>query len=130
MNNFCAGDVLERMKNLYEVNTFKELAEALNLGSSTVSGWNVKNSIPFEVLLSVAEEKQISLDFLIYGKSAGQALSTHEKMALIAFNELSDRQKIQALAMMGNLAANGLIPPSVQLNQIGGTHNRQHVGDE
>lgn len=105
MATFSTDETIERMFKLYSVRTMKELGEALSLKRGAVSNWNVRQSIPFEVLLKVAEEKNVSLDWLVYGKEKQHQLDTSERMLLTAFADLDDSQKMQAVLFLGNLAS-------------------------
>ncbi|KYL10078.1 hypothetical protein AC568_04560 [Mannheimia haemolytica] len=98
----------------------KELGEALSLKRGAVSNWNVRQSIPFEVLLKVAEEKNVSLDWLVYGKEKQHQLDTSERMLLTAFADLDDSQKMQAVLFLGNLASSNSMVQGGSIQQQNG----------
>ena len=107
----------------------KDLSSALGVGASTVSNWNQRNMIPFDVLLKVSSEKGVSLDWLVFGNAQQQSLSATEKMLLGAFNELDEKQQLQAMLFVGNLANNGGSKnhPANGGNQY---HNQQQSGGD
>lgn len=110
MSNFCTDEILTRMRKVYDFNSNRELAEYLAVKETTVSNWKARKSIPFEILLRVSSENNISLDWLVYGeeKNKAEQHSTAERMILEAFNDLDDRQKMQAVLFVGNLAQGGV----------------------
>lgn len=101
---FYADAVLERMRKIYEFSSNRELAAYFSISDTTISNWKTRNSVPLEFLLRASNEKDVSLDWLIYGKEKTQALKATEKMLLTAFNELDDKQQLQAVVFVGNLA--------------------------
>ncbi|HDL1236318.1 TPA: helix-turn-helix domain-containing protein [Mannheimia haemolytica] len=120
MATFSTDETIERMFKLYSVRTMKELGEALSLKRGAVSNWNVRQSIPFEVLLKVAEEKNVSLDWLVYGKEKQHQLDTSERMLLTAFADLDDSQKMQAVLFLGNLASSNSMVQGGSIQQQNG----------
>ena len=98
---FCSIEIIERMCKIYSVKNMKDLSSALGVGASTVSNWNQRNMIPFDVLLKVSSEKGVSLDWLVFGNAQQQSLSATEKMLLGAFNELDEKQQLQAVLFVG-----------------------------
>lgn len=126
---FCSIEIIERMCKIYSVKNMKDLSSALGVGASTVSNWNQRNMIPFDVLLKVSSEKGVSLDWLVFGNAQQQSLSATEKMLLGAFNELDEKQQLQAVLFVGNLANNGAQNnrPANEGNQY---HNQQQSGGD
>lgn len=97
--------ILQRMRQALNVETNKELSHLIKTREQTVSGWKTRNTIGFDSLIKVIEltDNKVTLDWLVFGKEKPAELSTHERMALIAFNQLSDEKKLQALKMMDEL---------------------------
>lgn len=99
--------IIERLKFEFNEKTDKGLCEELEIPTQTISNWKKRNSIPFEVLFDISQKYNLSLDWLTTGKEKTQALKATEKMLLTAFNELDDKQQLQAVVFVGNLAQGG-----------------------
>lgn len=126
---FYADTVLERMRKIYEFSSNRELAAYFSISDTTISNWKTRNSVPLEFLLRASNEKDVSLDWLIYGKEKTQALKATEKMLLTAFNELDDKQQLQAVVFVGNLAQGGTNSPTASISQHAG-ENAYNVGGD
>lgn len=100
MSKFNIEETLRRVRNLYSVEMNKDLAEVLGLGKSTISGWVSRNSIPNEILFKISEEKNVSLDWLVYGKKEQRKLDSLENLLLTAFNKLDDDAKIGIISLL------------------------------
>ncbi|CBY80379.1 chromosome partitioning protein ParA [Haemophilus influenzae biotype aegyptius] len=95
-------EIIERMKKICNVHTDKELATVIGIQPPSVNKWKVRNLVPLGPLLIISNQFSVSLDWLIFG-CASNDLSTHEKLALIAFNDLDDHKKLEAIAFMTGL---------------------------
>lgn len=125
MANFSTDAVIKRLFKLYSVRTMKELGDALGLGRGAVSNWNVRQSIPFEVLIKIQQEKGVSWDWLIDGKEEqGRKLDPLEELALVAFNALDDKGKINALSLMNGHSQPS---PSNSISQNAGDNSVNNV---
>ncbi|WP_047977706.1 helix-turn-helix domain-containing protein [Muribacter muris] len=123
MSNFSSGEVIERLLKIYSLKTMKELSAELGFSNGVVANWNARNSIPLDVLLNVAEQKKVSLDWLIRGEQPTNELSTHEKLVLMAFNDLDDRKKLEVIGLMTNLKADKQQSANGSINVIGNQDN-------
>ena len=99
--------IIERMKEVLGKENDKALSEELGVARTTFSNWKNRNNMPIDMILTFAQNHNLSLDWLIYGKDKTQALKATEKMLLTAFNELDDKQQLQAVLFVGNLAQGG-----------------------
>ena len=126
--NFSTDEIFKRLRKLESVETNKELASRLEINEKTLSSWKTKNTIPLESLLSIANKYDISLDWLITGEHKIEPLSATEKMLLGAFNELDEKQQLQAMLFVGNLA-NGS-PNNRPANEGNQYHNQQQSGGD
>lgn len=63
-----ASDVLDRLRDQFEWETDTAMAVALGVTKSTLSGWRGRNSIPFEICVQLAEDKGLSLDWILLGR--------------------------------------------------------------
>lgn len=118
MSNFSTNETIERLLKIYSVRTMKELSLVLGGSESLVANWNKRDAIPFENLVIIAREKNVSLDWLVYGKEDNaRTLNPLEELILTAFNALDDKAKLQMISLMNNggQSSNGV-------NQVSGDH--------
>lgn len=65
--NFSSSQILERIKETYQLKNNSELARFLGVKPNTISNWYSRNSIDFDIIFSKCED--ISLDWLINGSN-------------------------------------------------------------
>lgn len=129
-------EIMDRMKKISNVSSDKGLAEILGIAPQSITKWKNNDLVPFEQILKIANTYDISIDWLIYGKNASNELSTHEKMALLAFNDLNERQKLNAIAYMTGLHQESEKQPAIVQtangdgNNLVGNGNIHIVGKE
>lgn len=121
--------IIERMKEVLGKENDKALSEELGVARTTFSNWKNRNNMPIDMILTFAQNYNLSLDWLICGKEKTQALKATEKMLLTAFNELDDKQQLQAVVFVGNLAQGGTSSPTASVSQHAG-ENAYNVGGD
>ncbi|KGQ25081.1 hypothetical protein JP33_07370 [Gallibacterium anatis CCM5995] len=127
-----SSEIVDRMKKISNVFQDKELAEILGLTAASIVSWKKRNTIPLENLIKISNQFNVSVDFLLWGEQTKQ-LSTQEKMALIAFNDLDERGKVDAIAYMSGIKNKvASISQTVQgsSNNVVGNGNIHIVGKE
>lgn len=62
-----AEEIIKQMQSTCGAETQKGLAKMLGVGVSTVNSWKLRNSVPLEYLVRVALDKDVSLDWLVFG---------------------------------------------------------------
>lgn len=62
-----AAQIVLRMRSTVGAETEKGLAKVLGLGHSTISAWKARNSVPLEYLVRVARDRDVSVDWLVFG---------------------------------------------------------------
>jgi len=63
------GDIIQRIKEIYDVRTDLELASVLKVSAATVAAWRARrNTVPFELVTKIAVDNKVSLDSLILGR--------------------------------------------------------------
>lgn len=129
MEKFSVRLIIERMKEVLGKENDKALIEELGVAQTTFSNWKNRNNMPIDMILTFAQNHNLSLDWLIYGKDKTQALKATEKMLLTAFNELDDKQQLQAVVFVGNLAQGGTSSPTASISQHAG-ENAYNVGGD
>ena len=60
-------DQIDRLKQVYNKKTDVSLAEVLGISKITVSGWKKRKAIPAEIFKRVAQNENISMDWLLRG---------------------------------------------------------------
>jgi len=60
--------VLERLYKLLNVKNDSQLAKELGIATSTLSNWRTRDTVPYKSCVDVAQQKGISLDWLLMGK--------------------------------------------------------------
>ena len=68
MNKKAVDAVLLRLMSLFNVDSDSGLAKALDVNRQTLASWRKRNSVPYSICINLAEEKGISLDWLLTGK--------------------------------------------------------------
>lgn len=63
------GAILERLHRVAGVENDNQLARAEGVAQTTVSTWRAKERVPYELCVSMARKYQVSLDWLLLGKS-------------------------------------------------------------
>lgn len=63
----AAGEIIERLRQVFGVETDAELAPLIDSTKSAVSNWRVRNAPPYPVLAKVAVDRAVSLDWLVFG---------------------------------------------------------------
>ncbi|EEN5589313.1 helix-turn-helix domain-containing protein [Salmonella enterica] len=67
MNKKSLSEVLNRLMIVFEANNDSELARALGVNRQTLASWRKRDSIPYSLCISVAEQHSVSLDWLLSG---------------------------------------------------------------
>ncbi|KGQ55826.1 chromosome partitioning protein ParA [Gallibacterium anatis] len=124
MQNYDVSALFQRMKGVANVSEDQELAEVLGVTKGTFSNWRKKaETIRFINVFNFAINYQVDFYWLFTGIKKEQALSTHEKMALLAFNDLNERQKLNAIAYMTGLHQESGKQPAIVQTANGDSNN-------
>lgn len=73
MTPFSLPDILSRIADLVGAKTDSALADALGVTRQTFATWKRRGKIPFEEICEFAQQRDISLDFLLLGKKETKA---------------------------------------------------------
>jgi transcriptional regulator with XRE-family HTH domain len=121
------GEIGERIKNLRKNNGLNQsqFCEMINLAQSRLSEIESNKTKPsYDTLVSIKENFNISLDWLITGSIYEDGYSTNtsqpelEKELIQGFRELSDRDKREVIAyikLKKDLSRGNPVPPSSTL---------------
>lgn len=64
-NTYFVNDIIDRLRNAYNMSTDAELADFLEVGASTISAWKRRNTIDFKLIFTKC--KELRADYIIYG---------------------------------------------------------------
>ncbi|KMK50689.1 hypothetical protein RO21_10360 [[Actinobacillus] muris] len=122
---FNTEAVILRMRQVLSAGNNEELADKLGTSHSTIQKWEEVNAIPFNDLAVIARDTNVTLDWLVYGKS-DDGLSVDEEMILTAYRNLPKKQKIEAINYMSKLDSFGATEKKKAVAQnavLKGDHN-------
>ncbi|MEE1883176.1 helix-turn-helix domain-containing protein [Pseudomonas soli] len=84
MDKKSAAAVLDRLHTVFGVKNDSQLCEVTGVNRPTMGNWRSRNSVPYPLCVSVAEEKGVSLDWLITGEGVmDRSHRTNEDDALL-----------------------------------------------
>ena len=86
--------IIERMKEVLGKENDKALSEELGVARTTFSNWKNRNNMPIDMILTFAQNHNLSLDWLITGKENAPKLNEMETELLARFNRLSFSEKL------------------------------------
>lgn len=89
--------MLARLKQITQSKTDTSLSSALGISPQTLSSWKLRDSIPYAICVNVADQHDISLDWLLIG--AGPQLRKHQNTHLLDSREQSPWE-IEILAQL------------------------------
>lgn len=64
-----SGEILDEIKRQKNLKSDTELAELFHVSPSTVTNWRVRNSTPFDAIVSFCEKEGINLSWLLTGQA-------------------------------------------------------------
>lgn len=115
MRKSGSADVISRLKLAIGTKSDSELGTALGVPPQTISSWKSRDSVPYAKCVEVAEERNISLDWLLTGDGpmrrgepetrvqeapAAYVISPHERAILELFRSLDEeaQRELQSVA--------------------------------
>lgn len=111
MNKKSAAAVLDRLQIALDAKNDSQLCELTGVNRPTMGNWRSRNSVPYSLCVSVAEERGLSLDWLLRGegpmhpgdmesKAVMPASNPQEEAMLELFRSLGDagKREIQSAA--------------------------------
>lgn len=91
-------DILNRILNLLDGRSQRELMDYLNLGKGTFSDWKAGKSTSYRrYLIEIAEFFNTSIDYLVYGTAPEKELTQNETELLELFRSFPEREQIKLL---------------------------------
>jgi hypothetical protein len=67
-SNLNAENVIVRLKQILNEKSDQKLGDYLGIPKSTISNWRQRDSVPYSICVQVAQEKNVSLDWLLTGE--------------------------------------------------------------
>ena len=136
MNKKAVDAVLLRLMSLFNVDNDSELARVLNVNRQTLASWRKRDSVPYSICINIAEERGVSLDWLLTGKgeeevskveSATQSFSQADLKMLELLNQLDP--EVRRDLMRGAEEKQRVIEMEKQLKELSATIERlKNVG--
>lgn len=117
MNKKAVDAVLLRLMSLFNVDSDSELARVLNVNRQTLASWKKRDSVPYSICINIAEEKGVSLDWLLTGK--GEEEVSKAKPAAHSFSQ-ADLKMLELLNQLD---------PEVRRDLMRGAEEKQRVID-
>jgi hypothetical protein len=68
MSKTRAANVLDRLQELFEVDTDSALADAMAINRQTLGSWRSRDRVPYEECVNLAIQQGVSLDWLLIGE--------------------------------------------------------------
>lgn len=73
---------------IFAVNTDSDLAKKLGVNRQTLASWRKRESVPYSLCINIAEQHNVSLDWLLGGK--GEKLAHAEEESHYSINGSND----------------------------------------
>lgn len=96
MNKKNVDAVLMRLMSLFHVENDSELARVLDVNRQTLASWRKRDSVPYSICVNLAEEREVSLDWLLTGKGESAAAGLKEESPQPQFSQ-SDLKMLELL---------------------------------
>ncbi|GCU11577.1 TPA: phage repressor protein [Klebsiella pneumoniae] len=116
MNKKAIDAVLLRLMSLFNVDNDSELARVLNVNRQTLASWRKRDSVPYSICINIAEERGVSLDWLLTGKGEEEEVSKVES-ATQSFSQ-ADLKMLELLNQLD---------PEVRRDLMRGAEEKQRV---
>ncbi|EMW3376730.1 MULTISPECIES: helix-turn-helix transcriptional regulator [Enterobacteriaceae] len=117
MNKKAVDAVLLRLMSLFNVDNDSELARALNVNRQTLASWRKRDSVPYSICINIAEERGISLDWLLTGKGEDECEVPKAEPATQSFSQ-ADLKMLELLNQLD---------PEVRRDLMRGAEEKQRV---
>lgn len=65
-------EILKRLREIFGVDSNKELADRLSVSYNTLNTWIKRDIIPFEIIQKIVTERQLSYDYVLLGKTTNK----------------------------------------------------------
>ncbi|CAH6119447.1 MULTISPECIES: helix-turn-helix transcriptional regulator [Enterobacteriaceae] len=115
MNKKAVDAVLLRLMSLFNVDNDSELARVLNVNRQTLASWRKRDSVPYSICINIAEERGVSLDWLLTGK--GEEEVSKVELATQSFSQ-ADLKMLELLNQLD---------PEVRRDLMRGAEEKQRV---
>lgn len=131
MSFLDSRSILERMADFLHIRNDKDLGIALgkeiNKSESAIRNWRSRNNLPFETVLEFAQKHNLSLDWLITGKTKDKKLDPLTEVLMTGFDKLDQDDKLKAVTFVGNLANEAYLSGHEVNQTVHGNGNNQQV---
>lgn len=115
MSKKSTRDVIDRIKDVFGIENRKgsdtRLCEVLDVSRQTLASWLSRDSVPYAICIEIAENKGLTLDWLLTGEGPmlkggvkeaveEQALTPRQQAVLGLFNALPDEKQREILSAL------------------------------
>lgn len=107
MGNKSAASVLDRLHKIFGVKNDNQLGDSLKVKRSTLGNWRARDSVPYTVCVDVADEHDVSLDWLLTGigsmwrNSEKNSISDEKGEGLLSGNNAQERAVLELFRSLG-----------------------------
>ncbi|EHQ9044817.1 helix-turn-helix domain-containing protein [Escherichia coli] len=117
MNNKDVNAVLSRLMSLFQAENDSELARALNVNRQTLASWRKRDSVPYAICINIAEEKGVSLDWLLTGRKQGLSKEVDVTPTQVQFSQ-SDLTMLELLKQLDPEVRNDLLRGAAEKQRV------------
>jgi hypothetical protein len=118
LRKYGVRSVLDRLHKVLGVKNDSQLCEGLQVSRSTVGSWIARESVPYAICVDVAQDRGISLDWLLTGEGP---MHRGEEGSAKATPPAADPREAELLGHFGELEE------SAQLEVLGAARLRRRV---
>jgi uncharacterized protein YwgA len=114
MNKKSANEVLDRLLQVFGVTTDSELCRIIKVNRGTLGNWRVRDSVPYSLCVELAEQKNISLAWLLTGdgemikgvEAVNDSLTRENELILNLYNQLTPEDRADAAKEIKKIVEN------------------------
>ncbi|EPU0028057.1 helix-turn-helix domain-containing protein [Escherichia coli] len=117
MNNKDVNAVLSRLMSLFQAENDSELARALNVNRQTLASWRKRDSVPYAICINIAEEKRVSLDWLLTGRKQGLSKEVDVTPTQVQFSQ-ADLTMLELLKQLDPEVRNDLLRGAAEKQRV------------
>ncbi|HDD8964478.1 TPA: helix-turn-helix domain-containing protein [Escherichia coli] len=117
MNNKDVNAVLSRLMSLFQAENDSELARALNVNRQTLASWRKRDSVPYAICIKIAEEKGVSLDWLLTGRKQGLSKEVDVTPTQVQFSQ-ADLTMLELLKQLDPEVRNDLLRGAAEKQRV------------
>lgn len=87
--------IIQRLYEKLGIIKDSEFCKKFNITPSTVSSWRNRNSIPYEKIIEITQNANLSLDYVLNGKEIKEYETKNHKKEILEILENSSNKEIE-----------------------------------